>query len=82
MNAMLDCVDFNQFDKADYTIFGSMTDNVAKEYQKKLGQDIPADLEKLITQKNSQRSYIRRGFDNVVFRQDLLLGLSGKGVVK
>lgn len=82
MNAMLDCADFNQFDKADYTIFGSMTDNVAKEYQKKLGQDIPADLEKLITQKSSQRGYIRRGFDNVVFRQDLLLGLSGKGVVK
>ena len=54
----------------------------AKAYQLKLGQEIPADLESLITKKNSSVCYIRRGFDNVVFKQDLLLGLSGKGVKK
>ena len=72
-------INFNHYDKADYTIFGSMTDNAVKAYQKTLGQEIPRDLESLITKKNSTVCYIRRGFDNVVFKQDLLLGLSGKG---
>ena len=80
MDKTLNDIDFNHFDKADYTIFGSMSKNAAKEYQIKLGQDIPADLESLITKKNSSVCYVRRGFDNVVFKQDLLLGLSGKGV--
>lgn len=79
---LLDDIDFNHFDKADYTIFGGMTDNTVKTYQEKLGQEIPADLERLITKKGSLVCYIRRGFDNVVFKQDLLLGLSGKGVRK
>lgn len=82
MDKMLDDIDFNHFDKADYTIFGAMSKNAAKAYQLKLGQEIPADLESLITKKNSSVCYIRRGFDNVVFKQDLLLGLSGKGVKK
>lgn len=82
MDKMLDDIDFNHFDKADYTIFGTMSNNTVKEYQAKLGQEIPADLESLITKKNSAMCYIRRGFDNVVFKQDLLLGLSGKGVRK
>lgn len=82
MDKMLEDIDFNHFDKADYTIFGNMTDTTVKEYQKKLGQEIPADLERLITKKNSSMCYIRRGFDNVVFKQDLLLGLSGKGAKK
>lgn len=82
MDKMLDDIDFNHFDKADYTIFGTMGNNTVKAYQAKLGQEIPADLESLITKKNSAMCYIRRGFDNVVFKQDLLLGLSGKGVRK
>ena len=78
----LDDVSFNHFDKADYTVFGTMTENTAKRYQEVLGQEIPADLENLITKKNPFTCYIRRDFDNVVFHQDLLLGLSGKGVLK
>ena len=64
------------FDKADYTIFGNMTDTTVAEYQRQLGQDIPADLAGLITNKSESICYIRRGFDNVVFKQDLALGIS------
>ena len=67
---------FCMFDKADYTIFGNMTDTVVNTYQDLLGQDIPADLSKLITTKSESICYIRRGFDNVVFKQDLALGIN------
>lgn len=75
---MLKDKEFCQFDTADYTIFGSLTDTLVTEYQKALGQEIPADLVRLITTKSESMSYIRRGFDNVVFRRHLQLGL-GKG---
>ena len=75
MDKMLEDKAFSQFDKADYTIFGNMSDTIVNQYQKELGQDIPTDLERLITNKSDSACYIRRGFDNVVFRQDLSLGL-------
>lgn len=64
---------FNQFDKADYTVLGNMSDNVVVDYQKSLGSNIPPDLANLITNKSDALCYIRRGFDNVVFRQRLIL---------
>lgn len=70
---MLSDQDFNSFDKADYTIIGTMSDNIVDRYQKLLGQAIPKDLSRLITDKSDACAYIRRGFDNVVFRQDLQL---------
>ena len=73
---MLADKEFCMFDKADYTIFGNMTDTTVAEYQRQLGQDIPADLAGLITNKSESICYIRRGFDNVVFKQDLALGIS------
>ena len=75
---MLNDTKFSGFDKADYTILGNMTENVVKSYQQKLGQEIPADLARLIVNKGDSICYIRRGFDNVVFRQDLSLGIEGK----
>ena len=66
--------EFCEFDKADYTIMGNMTDNTMAQYQKQLGQEIPPDLARLITNKSDMICYIRRGFDNVVFRQELALG--------
>ncbi len=72
---MLEDKGFCHFDKSDYTIFGNMTDTAVVEYQKLLGQDIPADLARLVTNKSENICYIRRGFDNVVFKQDLALGL-------
>lgn len=77
--------DFNEFDKSNYTVFGNMTDTTVNAYQKSLAQDIPVDLVKLITNKSDTVCYIRRGYDNVVFRQQLCLGLVGarkKQIVK
>lgn len=76
MDKMLDDKLFSQFDKADYTIFGNMSDTLVASYQKLLGQNIPPDLAGLITNKSESVGYIRRGFDNVVFHQDLALGLT------
>lgn len=75
IDKMLDDQSFNIFDKADYTIFGNMSDNIVKRYQTQLGQAIPADLVSLVTSKNDALTYIRRGFDNVVFKQDLQLDI-------
>jgi len=66
---------FSHFDKADYTIFGRMSDTQVAEYQKLLGQSIPSDLSKLITFKDPAISFLRRGYTNVVFQQDLKLGI-------
>ena len=77
-DAMLADKQFCHFDKADYMIFGNMTDTAVAEYQSLLGQEIPPDLASLITNKSDSVCYIRRGFDNVVFKQDLALGVNLK----
>lgn len=64
---------FNRLDSADYTIFGNMTDNAARRYQEALGGAIPGALQSLLTSKSDTISYIRRGFDNVVFHADIIL---------
>lgn len=69
---------FCHFDKADYTIFGNMTNTAVDLYQQELGQQIPPDLGSLITNNSESICYIRRGFDNVVFKQDLALGITKK----
>lgn len=78
---MLNDQSFNGFDKADYTVLGNMSDNTVLRYQKALGQTIPPDLAKLIVGNNSGVCYIRRGFDNVVFTQNLQLEPLTKTVV-
>lgn len=75
---MIQDKDFNTFDKADYTILGNMTDSTVMAYQTSLGQQIPPDLAQCITHQSETVCYIRRGFDNVVFKQDLALGLTDK----
>ena len=72
---------FSHFDKADYTIFGTMTPTQVEAYQKAMGQAIPGDLSRLVTIKNPNLAYLRRDYVNVVFEQDLLLGVQRmKGV--
>lgn len=78
MDKMLADKQFCHFDKADYTIFGNMSETTVAEYQKELGKPIPPDLSRLITNQSEAVCYIRRGFDNVVFKQDLALGISKK----
>jgi len=79
IEAMLKSKSFSEFEKADYTILGGMTDVGVAEYQKMLGQEMPADLVSSIVTKDETIYYIRRNFDNVVFSCDLSLGLP-KGV--
>ncbi len=67
--------EFNEFDKANYTVLGNMTENVLSDYQKSLGQTISPDLASLLTRRGENICYIRRDYDNVIFRQDLSLGL-------
>lgn len=75
MDKFMEDQSFNRFERADYTILGNMTDNQTKDYQKKLGQELPLGLTQLMTDKSNARCYVRRGFDNVVFRQDLQLDM-------
>ena len=86
INHMLDDTAFNNFDTADYLIFGTMTPNLVEKYQEKLGQSIPPDLQQPLTGKSPDIGYIRRGFDNIIFRLDLSLGIDfndlRKGVKK
>lgn len=78
VDAMLADSKFNRFDRADYTVLGPMTDGTVAEYQKQLGQDIPPDLERLVTQKGGNFAYLRRGVSNVVFTTELSLGVDPK----
>ena len=73
---------FCKFDRADYMIFGNMTEGQAGDYQKAVNQDIPADLVRLITNRSESINYIRRGFDNIVFTRDLTLCAPGRANTK
>lgn len=76
VDKMLADTAFNSFDAADWTVLGHMRDTTVADYQKKLGQDIPPDLERLVTQKGTSYGYLRRGVANVVFFVDLALGIN------
>ena len=76
VDKMLDDATFNRFDAADYTVLGPMRDATVAEYQRQLHQDIPPDLEGLVTQRGENLSYLRRGVTNVVFFMDLALGVN------
>lgn len=78
MDRMLSDTKFCRYDRSDYMIFGNMTEPQAESYQKSVGQEIPADLVRLITNKSESISYIRRGFDNIVFTRDLTLCAPGE----
>ena len=78
MDKMLGDTKFCRYDRSDYMIFGNMSEPQAEAYQKSVGQQIPADLVRLITNKSEAVSYIRRGFDNIVFTRDLTLCAPGE----
>lgn len=72
----LDDAAFNEIVKADYTVLGALTPVQLEHYQKVLKQDIPVDMQGVITQRGRGYSFLRRGATNVVFDRDLPLGLS------
>lgn len=79
VESMLDDEGFCRYTKADYTIFGTLTEPAIVQYQKNIGQSIPRDLTRLITERSQDKSYIRRGHTNVVFARQLYLGISKQG---
>ena len=75
IDKMMTDKEFSHFDKADYTVLGTMTPTQVDDYQKSLGLTIPGDLGRLVSIKNENLAYLRRGYTNVVFEQDLSLGI-------
>ncbi len=78
MDGMLEDRAFCMYDKADYTIFGTMTETQVAAYQEAVAQEIPNDLVNLVTSRSDETSYIRRGFDNIVFHRELILNRPGE----
>lgn len=72
---MVDQQSFNQFDQADYTILGPMSESVLLKYQDTMAQEIPKALRQMLTRKSNVQYYLRRGFDNLVFSMDIQLGI-------
>lgn len=70
---MMNDVEFSAMDKANYTIFGTMTDNAVARYQDVLGQTIPSNLVGLIATKNNLMSFLHRDYNNVIFNRDIVL---------
>lgn len=70
---MLDDYKFNRLETADYTVLGNMTVGSVDKYEEIVKQEIPSSLKSNITVQDVNRCYIRRGFDNVIFDQDLRL---------
>lgn len=74
---MLDERSFNKFDSADYTALGYMSKSVFDLYIDILKQTVPETLINLVTSKQSDRFYVRRGTDNIVFGFDPKLSVRG-----
>lgn len=75
MEKMIEQREFNQFDQADYTILGPMTQTVVQKYEQTIAQEVPAALKGLLVRKSDVQYYLRRGFDNLVFSMDVQLGI-------
>ena len=74
---MLDERDFNKFDTADYTVLGYMSDAIFSKYVDSVKQTVPQTLINLVTAKQGNRFYVRRGTDNIVFGFDPKLIVRG-----
>lgn len=67
---------FNHFDDADYTLIGGMNKNTIANYEQTLKQEVPIVLKALLEHREKHRWYLRRGFDNIVFANDVQMGFS------
>lgn len=68
--------DFNRFEAADYTLLGGMSKPTIELYEETLRQEVPIALKSLLEHKDKRRYYLRRGFDNVVFANDIQMGFN------
>ena len=67
---------FNRFEDADYTLLGGMNKSTILSYEETLRQEVPLALKQLLEHKERHIWYLRRGFDNIVFSNDLQMGFS------
>lgn len=66
---------FNHFETADYTLFNvGMTQSVVSMYEDTMKQEVPYALKQELLNRDPLRYYIRRGFDNIVFANDVQMG--------
>lgn len=70
---MLANTDLNKLDSADWVLTGFMSKPEIATYQERLGVNIPMTLINAVTNKNHTQFYLRRGFDNIIFDNDLIL---------
>lgn len=75
VDKMIQDKDFNEFEKADYTILGGMSEPTVSKYEQSLNQAVSAELRRLLVHREATRYYLRRNFDNIIFSMDLQIGV-------
>lgn len=75
VDKMLKDTKFNELDKADYLMLGTMTPNDIAEYQRQIGVTISEQLAKTLVNNDDNIWYLRRSFENVIFGCDISLGM-------
>ena len=66
---MIDNAEFSELSSADWTLFGHMTFDQVKKYDKMLGEqyNIPTQIADTIVSNRPTIYYLHRGIDNIVF---------------
>lgn len=72
---MVKDVAFNEFDKADYTILGGMSESTVHLYEETMHKEVSVELKRLLVHNDDVRYYLRRRFDNIIFDMDVQLGI-------
>lgn len=75
-DVMLAQREFNQLERADYTVLGPMVRETVDTYEQVMRSAIPGDLKNLLSMIGYAISYLRRGAANVVFSTELSLGMN------
>lgn len=65
--------EFNQINSANYTIFGSMTNDVLEDYIQTVGATMPVALKDAIQSRDDRLIYLSRGKEKALFELDLIL---------
>lgn len=73
---MIEDKPFNRFDRADYTIMGTMTEDMVDQYETSLKQTLSPGLHQSIVTPDATVTYLHRGTDNIVFDMDISLGIN------
>lgn len=67
--------EINRFNEADYLLIGGMSKLQVNEFKNTIQQDFTEALSNLLVHTQSTRFFLRRGVDNIVFQNDILLGI-------